>query len=562
MDQYSTFHPAALYRLRRVSSGWYNPAIDMSKTAVSFRFHRLLRLVDAAAAHRATPAIVAGCFAAALVFVGLRFHTAGDLRYDSDFFDAYVHEAKSFLGGHVEVAAYKGPVYPIALGTLHLLLGWITGGMFETGIILSALSAGVFLFATYILTRALFSPRVALAAVALIVVNPTFVRCSYTTGNDMFFCAIAMAAAWALLRPSRPRARWMLAAGVLSALAFLTRYNGVFLVVGGTLALVLLDPWKRPLARRAGSAALFLAGFVVILSPWLAYSKHETGHLLVNENYMNVAYAFYMEDELADAFRARHEGAFHSFGDVVRYDPARFFGELPDRAGELVFGTLGRVVLWPVSAAVVMSLFLLRVRRPGRRRLAYYGLAALFMGTLVPVFFAERFTLFAIPAFATLAACGLSKLGRKRVAAATAAMLILYSGVVCVGQNVGYLRPYFDGFRAVAEAFKDNVPPGQRGSVVAARRGYFGYFAGLETIAVPTARTYADLIAYLRQNDADYLFFSFYAADTRPELASLSNPDSPHPGLRTIMSTSRGTDQTGRTVPYAVLYQVERAPSQ
>jgi hypothetical protein len=496
-----------------------------------------------------------------LVFVGMRFHTTGDLRYDSDFFDAYLHEAKSFLGGHIEVAAYKGPVYPIALGTLHLLLGWITGGMFETGIILSALSAGAFLFATYVLTRALFSPRVALTVASLVVVNPTFVRCSYTTGNDMFFCAIAMAAAWALLRPARPRARWMLAAGALSSLAFLTRYNGVFLVVAGVLALLLLDPWKHPLARRARSAALFLAGFVAVLSPWLAYSKHETGHLLVNENYMNVAYAFYMEDELADAFRARHEGAFHSFGDVVRYDPGRFVSELPDRVGELVFGTLGRVVLWPVSAAVVLSLFLLRVRRPNRRQLGYYGFAAVFTGTLVPVFFAERFTLFAVPVFATLAACGLSKLRRERVAGVAAAILVLYSGVVCVRQNVGYLRPYFDGFRAVAEAFRENVPPGQRGKVVAARRGYFGYFAGLETIAIPTAHSYADLIAYLRENDADYLFFSFYAADTRPELASLSNADAPHPGLRAMMSTSRGTDQTGRTVPYAVLYQVERAPS-
>jgi len=531
----------------------------MTKNAVSHRFSRLVRLVDAAAAHKATPAIVAACFAGVLVFVGLRFHAVGDLRYDSDFFDAYVHEAKSFLGGHVEVAAYKGPVYPIALGTLHLLLGRITGGMFETGIILSALSAGAFLLATYILTRALFSPRVALAVAALLVVNPTFVRCSYTTGNDMFFCAIAMAAAWALLRP--PRARWMLAAGALSSLAFLTRYNGVFLVVAGTLLLLLLDPWKRPLARRAASAALFLAAFVAVLSPWLAYSKHETGHLLVNENYMNVAYAFYMEDELADAFRARHEGAFHSFGDVVRYDPGRIAAELPDRVGELVFGTLGRVVLWPVSAAVVLSLFLLRIRRPNRRQLGYYGLAAVFMGTLVPVFFAERFTLFAVPMFATLAVCGLSKLRRERVAAAAAAILVLYSGAVCVRQNAGYLRPYFDGFRAVAEAFKENVPPGQRGKIVAARRGYFGYFAGLETIAIPAAHTYADLIAYLRGKDADYLFFSFYAADTRPELASLSSPDAPHPGLRVMMSTSRGTDQTGRTVPYAVLYQVERAPS-
>jgi hypothetical protein len=103
--------------------------------------------------------------------------------------------------------------------------------------------------------------------------------------------------------------------------------------------------------------------------------------------------------------------------------------------------------------------------------------------------------------------------------------------------------------RTMAEWFVDNVPAHLRGTRVVARKPEFAYFAGLEPVSLPVLGSHRELLHYLDAQDADYLFFSYVAAATRPQLSYLLDAKRPVPGLRLVV--------TGKA---ASLYHVDPAP--
>jgi hypothetical protein len=103
-------------------------------------------------------------------------------------------------------------------------------------------------------------------------------------GQTATFAPFAWFAAGSLLslglarRAASMAAQWTwLAAGLLAGLAYLTRADGLLLVlVAGVLWL--LGPGRRP--ARPGTLALFLAGFLLVAGAWLARTWMVTGRLL------------------------------------------------------------------------------------------------------------------------------------------------------------------------------------------------------------------------------------------------------------------------------------------
>jgi len=73
-----------------------------------------------------------------------------------------------------------------------------------------------------------------------------------------------------------------------------------------------------------------------------------------------------------------------------------------------------------------------------------------------------------------------------------------------------------------------------------ARLPHFAYYAGLEHVRLPLLDTYDELLAFMREARADYLFFGTAAVRTRRELGELMNPDKDHPGLRVVAAGSFG----------------------
>ena len=118
----------------------------------------------------------------------------------------------------------------------------------------------------------------------------------------------------------------------MAGLAFLTRYNGVFLVATVVLALLPVNLFAKTWPQRLRLLALWGVIFLTVTAPWLYANQRHRGAALYNENYLNIAQEFYGQDFSAapnqdglDKIRSR----FHSFGDVIRYDPMRIATRYP-----------------------------------------------------------------------------------------------------------------------------------------------------------------------------------------------------------------------------------------
>jgi 4-amino-4-deoxy-L-arabinose transferase-like glycosyltransferase len=431
-------------------------------------------------------------------------------------------------------------------------------GLFETGIVLSALGASATLLFTYRLLRTLFSPQLGVIVMFLLICNAYFFRYSYTTGNDMVFNCTTMAAIYWLLR-HRQTPRWwgLVLLGFLAGLSYLTRYNGVVILAAIVVAMLIVNLWRVGWARRAVSALIVVAAFLAIITPWGLHCRAEKGSFFYNRNFMNVAYAFYVDNPTrAEAFAEANAGELDGFADVLAFDPPRFVAALPGRLGTQFMQLSGQVVTWPLALAALVGLAALFRRRPNRRQLSYYITGLMFFLSLSLVFFSGRFNLFLIPVFATLgvgAAVGVagaaSKVYAQRVAVILVAALLTYSAVVAYKHNRITIPGGLVAFRRMGEALVAQVPAQQRGRIVVARKPHFGYFAGLITVRFPTVESYDELMSFLRQSNADYLYFSYVAAKTRPAVSFLLDRNSDHPGLEPMMAG-----------PVAVLYRV-KAPA-
>jgi hypothetical protein len=500
--------------------------------------------------------VVAGLYFVAVVILGVRFHLMGDGESETDFFGLYVPQARSFLGGTVAIDAFRGPLYPIALGLFSVPLRPLGLGLFESAIVLSALSACLVLLFSYRTICRLFNPVIAMAAVVILMINPIFFRYSYTTGNDMLFTAMATLSVYFVLRSAEFRWTSVLGAGIFASLGYLVRYNGIAVLVAACVCIVLLNIWRLNWRKRLLAIAGLIVIFAVVTMPWGLYTLVNQGTYFYNKNYLNMAFGFYAGGQETDHFLAEHPGQFNNLVDVLLFDPVKLVSKIPLNAWEQTRAAMSRVMLRPNAFLIVVGILFLLFRRPSRRQVAYYGFGFLFMAVLWMVFYSDRFVLFLIPMFASLIVHGVVGLagliGREEVRRMFFVVAILatlgYSGYVSFLYNKHYMPGGSIAFRKMAEGFKQKVPPHLRGKKVVARKPYFAYFAGLEPMPLPVVKDEAELLEFLHERNADYLFVSFVAARTRPEIITLFNYRIKHQGL-TAIARSR----------IAVLYQVDRS---
>lgn len=519
---------------------------------------RVLAVAGRAADYRHTGLAVALTYLAVLAYVGLRYHIIGDGESETDFFGAYVVQARAFLDGRVAIDPYRGPAYPIALALFGSLVKPLGAGLFEAGILVSAISAALVLYLHHGLARRLFGAGVALAATLLLALNPTFVRYSYTTGTDMFFVFLSLAAVALTIGGKGWSWGRMAGLGAVLSLAYLTRYNGGVFLAAAVVCIAALDLWGLPLRRRLAAAGIVVVVFALLITPWGIHCKAERGAFFYNQNYLNVVYSLLPEGSDADHIYGAHLDELHNFGDVFREFSGPLISRVPGRAAKQFVATMGEVWRWPAGAFVVLGIILLFVRRSSRAQVGYYVFALLFFSVLLLVFYNDRFGLFLLPFYAAVAARGLlllPPLAGDRVAARAAVGVVL-AGLVAYGAwtSVGYNRRVVAigdaRIRDMAEWFVENVPPHMRGHRVVARKPAFAYFAGLDNVPFPVVRSHEELLRYLHDEHADYLLYSTMARRTRPEVAYLYEYKRKHPGLTLVLASRSG-----------ILYRVEPADS-
>lgn len=193
----------------------------------------------------------------------------GALGVETDFYGAYAPQAKSLLEQHtLPVDDFRGPLYPI---TLAAVIVTTTLDYHPASLLLNLLCLIVcFWLLTQVSTSAF--------PLWLFGLTPLLILSTIQAGTDLLFLTLCLATfvATDYLKPNL--------AGLLIALALLTRANGLFLLLPAALFIprrYLLNLLVWP------ALALLLWGF---------YTLSQTGHFLHNLNYLNTAALAYPGD--------------------------------------------------------------------------------------------------------------------------------------------------------------------------------------------------------------------------------------------------------------------------
>ena len=407
-------------------------------------------------------------------------------------------------GQRTDGPAHQG--YPALIALVKPLFA----GEILPGRIVSLVAAAALLVIVYWLARRTLSPAWSSLGVWLVALHPLLAVYSGVMMTESTVLALLYGA---LLLIERGRS---LGAGLTLGAGYLVRPEAIALA---------------PLAglfSRAGARGLLLvlAGFTIVLLPYVGYLRWERGSWMVTPKTVLVRPAFEKRGEaewrIGALPQAREEPK--GFFERVRWaapSVARNYG--PGLLQHL--GLLRKSWPWPLVLLSVLGFAAWR-----RALLAPVLLmAGLPLLTVPPD---PRFGLLAVPALAVFAACGASwacgrlaarpRLARAAVAAtvATAAFGVFWLWKGPEGMTARY---FDDGpmqqMREAGEWLRANGKPGAR---VMDRKAYVPFFAGMEHVQLPND-DYDTIVEFARR-EVDYLVVEEYvAASLRKQLQPLAS---------------------------------------
>jgi tetratricopeptide (TPR) repeat protein len=375
--------------------------------------------------------------------------------------------------------------------------------------------------------------RLALGAALFLAVNPSFFRYGYSATNDALALALQSAALAALLLGTRPRTAAL--AGVLAALAFLTRYNALVLVPAGLLA-ISLGGTSQPARRRAALA--FAAGFVAPVLPWVLFS-FARGQSFQPQFHHNIAYdVFARARGIAwDDYQKLLQPQFRSLADVIARDPGAVLRRELFNVWDHLRLDIRNFVGGPVALCAAIGLALAWADGTLKRLWPVFLWAGLFFLSLVPVFYSERYSLPLLPAYAALAGAAFASpllalpWGRTRgiwLKAGLAALPLVLSADRAARATRVALNQLPIEVLECARTLQQERQPGDR---VIARKPHIAFHGGVQALAFPFTRTVPELAAYARRHGARWLFFSWPEAEMRPAYWFLLDTAAVVPGL-------------------------------
>jgi tetratricopeptide (TPR) repeat protein len=490
---------------------------------------------------------LAAILVAALLYLVIGPHRVGDYMTETDFYGAYAQGARLIQHGQLLPSRYGviGPGYEVMLAVLGLAIG----DLFVASELMSVAATAITLLLWFDLLRRRANARVAFLAALFMATNAYLFRHGYGAMTDA--PAIALQAAALHLLLTRGSGRAMLGAGLLSAAAFLTRYNAIYLVPTGLIALL---AGGAPVARRGRAALLFAAGFLAPLVPWVLYSLAHGGGFSLQLHH-NIAYEVFARARNIpwDVYQRDMQPQFRTLWDVIAHDPGAVARRMLFNIGDHLRLDVVQLLSWPVGLAAALGL-LFGWRDGTLRRLWPLGVAwVLLFATLVPVFYSERYSLALLPIYATLAGIAFAspvfalvagqrrRVGLKPLLAALPLAAAL-AATWRVQANVFDQLPV-----EVLECAKTLRTLRQPGDRVIARKLHIAYHGGVDPLAFPFAKQLPELARYARENRARWLFFSWPEAETRPDFEYLLDTTATVPGLTVRCST--------RPHP-AVLYEI------
>ncbi len=499
--------------------------------------------------HPYAGAVIAAVYLAVILYIGLTYHVVGDYNVETDFFQSYVPMAKDILRGVWTIEEFRGPGYPAVLA----FFGLFIGNFFTAGIVASSVAASLTLFFTFEILKKLFRADLALVVVLLTGLNTTFVQYAYTAGTDMTFNCFTAAAVYFLMKNERMSVLNLLFAALAAAFAYLTRYNGIFVLVAVPAVIIGFNIFDLTMKKRVIASGIFLAGFLLFISPWGIYCFSEKGSFFYNKNYLNIAYEMFAKGRVGwDQYWNVESTKYHSLTQVIFADPGLFVSTVAGNLFEHAKNDLTQLIGWWTGGFVVIGLLGLWKVRPNRRQAAYFTFGALMFSVLLLVFYGERFSMFLIPVYASFAMAVLTWEQWRTVpfynGTVVAAVLIGWTFVNSYDFNKTNIDSGPKEIKVIADWFNANVKDQDEKKIIVCRKPHIAFYTGKTMKYFPYVTTMDALEQEVKKLNATYFFYGIFEANMRPEFRQLLDPRSAPQWLEPITYTVN---------PPSVLYRVK-----
>jgi hypothetical protein len=495
-----------------------------------------------------------------------RQHPVGTYGTETDFYHLFAPDADRLAAGQFPQNDFHPPGYPALIA----LVSRLTGDTFTAGKWVSIVSAALLPLVIFALFARLFGYWVGVGTAALFTVGPEIPQFAISATTDIFFLLLCVSAL-VVVTTARLPVVWRAAlAGVVTSLAYLTRYNGLFLLGALVFAVVFLNVFERAWKGRLLLAAVFLAAFFLTASPWLYANYKHRGSPFYNVNYLNMATEFYPEltggDVFQDGTRALRE-RFHSFGEVIAYDPARMVKHYPVNLYESFVKTFNAkwVVMWLGVlglAGFALALWQERRSKPVLTLLAALVFYFLMMGLN---HWEARYYFFVGVGFTALALYaatrGLRLLGERVAVLRHPAFGLLPVALVVAAfvQAFGYARENLSGFLdshptevIAARDFILRRHGGGQGLRIVARKPHLAYLSRQEWVFFPQVKSVEELRAWLEKNRVDYVAVGVRELKERKGLKALGEAQNAPPWLEAAWVSEK---------PLFILYKPRMIPA-
>jgi hypothetical protein len=497
-----------------------------------------------------------------------RQHPFGTYATETDFYHYFAPDAERLGSGQFPTNTFQGPGYPAVLAVLAKLVGQ-QAELFTVGKWLSVVCAVLVGWLAFVLFARLWGFWVGVGAQLLVAASGEFPQFSINATTDVFFLALCLATL-AVFTNERLAVQWRVGlAAALAAASYLTRYNGLFLVVACLAGLLLFNLFELTWRARLQQAALFVGIFVLVALPWFYYNAKRHGSPLYNTNYLNMATEFYPElvrgEVNQDATRALEE-RFRSFGDVLRYDPARLLKRYPANLWESLRNIAQTTLMnkWVVWVALG-GLLLVLLERRSKAALVLLLTGALYLLLMALNHWETRYYFFVMVVCAGLSVYFVVWLfefarARGRLAHAAFALLpaLLVGGLftASLAESRKDVREFLESHPLEVIAARDYLQSvgecgGQARKRIVARKPHLAYLCRDEWVFFPQVKSLDELRAWLGSNRTDYLLISQRELKERKELRQLGEPNKAPAWLQPAWSQRK---------PLAVLYRP--APAQ
>lgn len=349
----------------------------------------------------------------------------------------------------------------------------------------------------------------------------------------MFFNALLMASIYFLFKKENPLLQEIVCSAFFAALAYLTRYNGIFMLLAIPVIFLIVNPFRSSMRRRFYIVAEFLAVFFLCITPWGIYCSIEKGSFFFNKNYLNIAYEMFAKNRIGwDQFWFSNSVQYTSLAQVAFSDPGLFFQTVAHNVIEHFYYDMEKLMGWHVGVFVVLGLLMFWKRRPTRKEAAFWVVGVSFFCVLLLVFYGERFSLFLIPIYILIALHALTLLQTESFRAGIRIRLGMWITLILViwtlSQALSFNRTNIDSgpkeVLAIAEWFHRNVGMVPDTTIIVARKPHISYYLGMSMSVFPNISSMEELYRSLRQSHAQYLYFGVFEASMRPQFQRLLDP--------------------------------------